>query len=235
MEAVGIKVKITIDMVGKTAWILTDEEKNQVADWGEYIAIKFMPGVDQRSLEQNNLYWKCLEIYCENKSDDFEYNTKDKCHSQVRWAVKYINKESAVHFMDKNGNSKLYFELDSISFKTPQKKANQYYDNALKHIADDLGLTVEELISEAKGRMKARRICKLCGKSQKIQGHHKFPQYKNHKELYPDFINHPDNLLDICVDCHMVKSIPTWSEKEFCEHFKIEVRSKGGINGFINK
>jgi hypothetical protein len=109
---------------------------------------------EKRVREQLNLYWACVELYCEHKNDDIEYNTKEKCHTQIRWSIKYINKESAVHLTDSNGNSRLYFELDSISFKTTHKKANQFINDALKYIADELGITVEELTSEAKRRMR---------------------------------------------------------------------------------
>lgn len=109
--------------------------------------------IDRRSIEQHGLYWKCVELFCDHKNDNIEFNTKDKCHTQIRWAVKYINKESAVHLTDSKGNSKLYFELDSISFKTPQKKANQYFTDAFKYMADELGITPEILIAEAKERM----------------------------------------------------------------------------------
>jgi len=117
---------------------------------------------EQRSLKQHDTYFKCVEVWQEYKmiNDDgsinYDYNTKDKCHSQIRWAVKYIDRESVTHFIDKNGKSFLHFELDTISFKTPQKKANQYFDDAFKFMADELGITVEELIKEAKSRMHSK-------------------------------------------------------------------------------
>jgi len=124
---------------------------------GQEIKIK----VDDRSIKQNNTYWACLEIIKEHKSVndsgeiDKEWNTQSKCHAQIRWITKYINKESAVHFTDSNGNSKLYFELESIAFtKSNQKKVNQYFDDAFKWMADELGITVEELIKEAQSRMR---------------------------------------------------------------------------------
>ena len=58
--------------------------------------------------------------------------------------------------------------------------------------------------------------------------HHKFSQTKMNRKLYSEFIDHPDNILYLCYDCHMNKSIPKWTEKEFCEHFEIEPRSKSG-------
>jgi len=59
--------------------------------------------------------------------------------------------------------------------------------------------------------------------------HHKFPQYKLHKKLYPDFIHHPDNILHYCSDCHLQKSIVKWTEIEFCLHFQIKPRTKSGL------
>lgn len=109
---------------------------------------------EKRVIEQLNLYWACVAIYCEHKNDDIEYSTKEKCHTQIRWAIKYINKESAVHLVDSKGNSKLYFELDSISFKTPHKKANKFINDALEYMAGEIGITKEELIDEAKRRMR---------------------------------------------------------------------------------
>ena len=229
MEAVAIKVLIDQSMIGKPAYVLTDAEKYQVSEWGEYIAVKFNPGVDQRSLEQNNTYWACIALIVEHAADDIEWNTKEKVHTQIRWAVKFINKESAVHLTRKGGESRLYFELKSISFsKANRKEANNYFNDAFEYMAALLNITVDELVAEAQSRMKKRRICKLCGKSQKIQGHHKLSQTEHYRKIYPEYIDHPDNKIDYCIDCHDNKSIEKWTEAEFCKHFGIEIRSKSG-------
>ena len=228
MDAVGIKVKITPDMVGKTAWILTEDEKNQVAEWGEFIAIRFMPGVDQRSLKQNNTYWACVAIIVEHAADDIEWNTKEKVHTQIRWAVKFINKESAVHLTTKGGESRLYFELKSISFsKANRKEANDYFTEAFEYMAALLNITVDELIAEAKSRMRSRRICKMCG-GKADQRHHLYSQTKHARELYGKHLDDPKNTIDLCSDCHMTKSIPKMTEREFCEAIGIEIKSKSG-------
>ena len=119
--------------------------------------------IDPRSARQNNLYWSCVELYRENKAVkdtgeiDFNFNTKDKCHTQIRWAVKYIDKESTVYLIDKNGNPFFHFELDSISFSTPHKKANQFYNDAMGYIAEELETDVDTLIIEAQNRMQIKR------------------------------------------------------------------------------
>lgn len=68
--------------------------------------------------------------------------------------------------------------------------------------------------------------CELCKIKIAEHQHHKFPQYKSHKKLYPDFIHLSDNIIFYCGDCHLSKSVETWSELEFCRHFKIKPRSK---------
>jgi|GEM_PF-1954200 len=244
METAVVKVKITQAMVGQPCLIFPVPENYNAFEWGEYSAIKTLPGVDQRSIEQNNLYFACLGLVVEHKQDEFvmisrinesgadeeikyfTWDTKDKAHSQVRWLCGYIDRNSAVYVTDKRGNSRLYFELDSVSFsKSRQKKVNEYYDKAFVKMAELLGITVEELIAEAQSRMKARGICKFCGSTEKITRHHKLSQTKLFRELYPEFIDHPDNIIYYCINCHENKSIINWTELEFCHHFKIKPRS----------
>jgi hypothetical protein len=229
MEAIACKVRITRDMVGKPCFILVDADNYNVSEWGEYIAVKFIPGKDQRSLQQHNLYWKILEVWCEHKGDDPEYGTKEKCHVQVRWAVKFIDKESAVHVVDKNGNSRLYFELKSTSFdKRKQREANEFFADAFRYIADDMGLTVDELVAEAQSMMKARRVCHLCG-GVATDKHHLYSQTKQARELYGKLLDDPRNIVYLCNACHIGgASIPKLTEREFCAALGIEIRSKSG-------
>jgi len=117
--------------------------------------------IDERSIRQLNLYWSCIEIIREHKSVnndgeiDQNWNTKEKCHSQIRWILKFINKESAVHFQTDKG-SKLYFELKSISFeKSKHEESTQYINDAFSYISSELGITVEELIRESQSKMQS--------------------------------------------------------------------------------
>ena len=59
--------------------------------------------------------------------------------------------------------------------------------------------------------------------------YHKYSQSKLAKKLYPLEIHHPDNIIFLCNDCHLNKSIPKWSEIEFCLHFQIKPRTKSGL------
>jgi hypothetical protein len=229
MEAVGVKIKIDQSMIGKPAYILTDPEKYQVSEWGEYIAVKFIPGIDQRSLEQNNLYWACIGLIVEHAADDPEWSTKEKVHTQIRWAVKFIDKDSAVHLTTKGGDSKLYFELKSISFsKAKRKEANEYFNDAFQYMADLLGITVEELIAEAQSRMRARRTCKMCG-GKATDKHHLFSNTKHNREMYGKLLDDEKNIVYLCNDCHVGGgSIPKLTEREFCLMMCIEIKSKSG-------
>ncbi len=229
MEAVAIKARITPDMLNQDCYILTDYEAYKTSEYGEPIAIKLNPGIDRRSLEQLGLYWKCVELKVESMEiDDPIWNTKEKAHKQIRWMCQYINRDSAVHLMMPDGTSRLYFELDSIAFdKSNQKKVNAYFDMAIPKIAESMDLTEDELIEVAKSRMQSRRICKLCG-GRATDRHHLLPQTKQNRALYGKLIDDPANIIYLCNDCHLNKSIPHMTEKEFCEKLNIEIKSKSG-------
>lgn len=70
--------------------------------------------------------------------------------------------------------------------------------------------------------------CFLCGTPKNLTIHHLFSQTKLNKKLYGELIHRPENLLIICLDCHLTKTLPKMTEIEFCKKLKIEVRSKTG-------
>jgi hypothetical protein len=80
-------------------------------------------------------------------------------------------------------------------------------------------------------------ICELCKTRQATEIHHKFPQgttgKRANKKVYPDYIHHPDNLMRLCYNCHHNKSLEKWTEKQFCDHFGIEPRSKSGRQKWV--
>jgi hypothetical protein len=226
MEAIAVRAKITSDMIGKDAVILTDPEKYKELGYGEMTVVKFNKGVDRRSIEQNNLYWACLQLLVENRQDDYVitrqepftkellFDTKDKAHAQVRWGCKYINFESMVFFKQSN---RMYFELDSISFsKADRKKAGEYYTKAFEYMADLLGITVEELVKEAQSRMQGVKICSICGRKA-TDRHHLFSNTRHNREMYGKLLDDDRNIVWLCNGCHVGgASIPKMTEKEFC-------------------
>lgn len=68
-------------------------------------------------------------------------------------------------------------------------------------------------------------ICKKCGAIATDQ-HHLFSQTKRNKKLYKEYIHHDLNIIHLCNNCHLNKSVPKWNELEFCRAFKIKPRSK---------
>jgi len=75
--------------------------------------------------------------------------------------------------------------------------------------------------------------CELCERMGLValadHAHHKFSQSRENRKLYPEFIDHPDNIMYLCYDHHLNKSIPKWSEIYFCMHFEIKPRSISGM------
>lgn len=69
-------------------------------------------------------------------------------------------------------------------------------------------------------------MCEMCGNRPATEKHHKLSQTKLNKKLYREWIHHPDNIMNLCYDCHHNKSIIKWTELEFCKHFKIYPKSK---------
>ena len=62
--------------------------------------------------------------------------------------------------------------------------------------------------------------------------HHLFPQTKDNKRLYPDFIHDNRNLLLVYSGNHLNRPMPHINEAEFCAIMDIEKRSKvrgGGL------
>jgi len=74
-------------------------------------------------------------------------------------------------------------------------------------------------------------LCDACKKKTATEYHHKFSNTDVNRKLYPEFIDHEDNLQLACNSCNgshagQGSGLVTWSEIEFCNHFGIRPRSK---------
>jgi hypothetical protein len=79
-------------------------------------------------------------------------------------------------------------------------------------------------------------LCECCKKNIATQKHHRLPQTKLYKKLYPEYINHPDNIQMVCTHCHVSHRSPNleiWKELRFCDHFKIVPRSKSCFDIYL--
>lgn len=70
-------------------------------------------------------------------------------------------------------------------------------------------------------------ICQICG-GIATDRHHLFSQTKLNRRLYGKLIDDERNIMYLCNGCHLNKSIPKMTEREFCEVMGIEIRSKSG-------
>lgn len=61
------------------------------------------------------------------------------------------------------------------------------------------------------------RLCELCGKRLAEHKHHLLSQTKYYRKKYGDRLDHPGNKMYLCSVCHLNKSIPKYTEKEFLE------------------
>jgi len=68
------------------------------------------------------------------------------------------------------------------------------------------------------------RPCELCGIRVATDKHHLFSQTKHNKKKYGERIHHPGNIMYLCSECHLNKSIPKLREDEFLEATKNENR-----------
>jgi len=72
-------------------------------------------------------------------------------------------------------------------------------------------------------------ICELCKIRKYEHAHHMFSDSKLNRKLYGDLMDDDRNVMFLCSVCHLNKSIPKYSEIEFCKIMGIKPRSKSGI------
>lgn len=75
-------------------------------------------------------------------------------------------------------------------------------------------------------------LCEKCGVNIAKEKHHLFSNTKQNRRLYKKYIDKRENLQYLCYDCHHCRSLDKFTEKEFCELFKIVIKSKSGIQKY---
>lgn len=75
------------------------------------------------------------------------------------------------------------------------------------------------------------RTCELCRKNRAVHKHHLFSQTKVARKKYGSLIDHPNNIIHLCFDCHMNKPIPKLTEEEF----EVAVSSPWNKSRFIGE
>ena len=72
------------------------------------------------------------------------------------------------------------------------------------------------------------RVCEKCRIKVATERHHLFSNTKKNRKLYKEYIDKQQNIQMLCYDCHHNKPLDKLTEKQFCDIFKIEPRSKSG-------
>lgn len=70
------------------------------------------------------------------------------------------------------------------------------------------------------------RSCQMCHKNRATDRHHLLSQTKHYKKKYGKLIHNHKNLMYLCSNCHLNRSIPKLTEREFCEKMGIEYKEK---------
>ena len=71
-------------------------------------------------------------------------------------------------------------------------------------------------------------LCEICKERQAEHKHHMFSNTKLNRKLYGKHIDRSENIMFVCSVCHLNKSIPKLTEKEFVDILGIGIRSKSG-------
>ena len=144
-------MKINIVKTKDNKFIVADEEsekKLSKIEIGEILNVDIKK-IDRRSLEQNNLFWKCCTIVA-NNTEDINWDTKDKVKEQCLILEKMFD-HWIFYINPKTGEQMLNIKTKSISFENMKHlEACDFFNSAIKHMSDKIGITVEDLIKEAR-------------------------------------------------------------------------------------
>lgn len=117
--------------------------------------------VEKRSLEQNNLFWKCCTIVAEN-TEDRNWNTKRKVCDQCLIDQKLIEYWTQYN-NPKTNKIMLNLKLKSVSFENMEHlDACDFFTKAFDYMASKIGITSDELIYQA--------TCGMLGVPAKFKG-----------------------------------------------------------------
>lgn len=217
------KIKCTQELIGKDIIIPATEEgvenlKSLKYNDKSLCVIKY---TNHHSLERHDLLFACIKLISDN-SELSELEIKEKLKIDARWIKGYVT------YKDKHNQDRVNVITKSIAFpEMSLQDANEFYSKAFDILASYLGITTDELVREAKLRMKEKHYCELCGMPAH-QKHHLLSQSKVNIEKYgKKLINADFNIRWLCGDCHSGHNkIPkelNWSENRFLK----EAQSRG--------
>ena len=120
--------------------------QNQLVKCKTYHVTKEM----EPSVIQNNLMHACFKLVADNHP---QLKTKEQVKFNVKIALHFVHEDRVA--VRKDGT--VQFEYRSFSFKELRNMERlRVFDRAFEYCADLLGITVEELVREAKAQMGRR-------------------------------------------------------------------------------
>jgi hypothetical protein len=156
-DAPIIKARITPDMIGKDCLLFTRPVHYLQMPAGEEFNAEISEVKDamRRSYSQLGLYWSCCSLVAENVEDN-DWNTQKKVDEQCKITARHV--DFWVHYHNrKTGQQELHIKTKSISFdELANLEACGYFDEAFRTMAEKIGISVDELIDQAKSKMHGR-------------------------------------------------------------------------------
>lgn len=149
-----LKVKCESELIGKDILIPATEESIEIMRKFEYgdkmnCKIKY---VGNHSLIRHDLFFSCVKLVSDNTGKP-EYQVREQCKLDCRWIRGYT------YYEDKDGNKRLNVITKSIAFSEMSlKEADEFYSQAFDVLAGYLGITTDEMTTEAKSRMQSKYI-----------------------------------------------------------------------------
>jgi hypothetical protein len=156
-DAPVIRARITPQMIGADCLLMTDESLYSQMPYGELYnaCIKSIPDALKRSYRQLGLYWACCKLVADNTADR-NWNTAKKVDEQNKIAARHIEFWTT-YKNPKTGVDMLHIKTRSIAFHNLEHiEACGYFTEAFQTMADKLGITIDELIENAKRKMRSR-------------------------------------------------------------------------------
>ena len=209
------KVKCSADMVGHDIIIPAERDG--------YEAIKSLPYADRmickitykgrHNILRHDLFHSCLWLVANNLNKT-KLEVEEQCKIDCRWIEGYA------YYKDKNGHERCNIKTRSISFsEMTLQDADKFYSMSFDILAGYLGITTEELTTEAKLKMSGKYYCVACG-ARAVHRHHCFSQSKINIQKYgKKLIDRPFNRRWYCPGCHgsHANVLPDhlWDEQRF--------------------
>jgi len=128
-------------------------EKSKEHALYQILESKFTGTKRERSIAQLGLYWKCCDTVAELLSDhnnqfikeEVDFEVKIRVGKKHTWMMKRLKAVGGI----------VYIEPISISFQNlDHLEANKFFDKGFKELADMVEMTEDELVAQAKARMR---------------------------------------------------------------------------------